>query len=200
MPDPLTAIAVGSAALGGVKRLFGGRRRRPDISQAVAELRAYKPRGELYGEDYRSAELTRGRLGEQARARGELAGYEVSRRQRARGLAGSPSEERAQARVGQQTALSLQHAGESAEEQLYNVRMGREAFGNQRELGIFGARVGESAREGARLDAQEGAFWNSMNEFVPTILSYLPAGGGGGGGYDTSMSYRTTGPAGYVPS
>lgn len=172
MVDPITAIGVGSAVVGAVRGL-SGRRRRPNNRAAIAALRASRPTGYLTGEDYRAGELTRGRLAESARSEGGLASTEVSRRSRARGLAGSPSEERSQARVNQGVALGVQRAGESAEEQLYNIRTGREGFEREKELAIFGAETREAQREAARQDAQSGAFWNSLNEFLPTILGYL---------------------------
>lgn len=177
--------AIGAA--GAVAGLFK-RDRRPDISRAVAELRASQPTGYTTPQDFRGAELTKGRIAEGVRRQGELAGYEVRRRSRARGLAGSPSEERALARVGQQTALGVEHAGETAEEQLYNTRLSREAYGREKDLAIFGAQAGEATRAGARSDAQMAAFYNSLNEFIPTILSYLPGGPTYAGSADRNVS------------
>lgn len=184
--DPLTGIAIGSAALGAVKGLIGGRKR-PNNRRAIAELRGARPTGYLTSEDYRAAELTKGRLTEGAQSQGRLASTEVSRRARARGLAGSPSEERSQGRVNQQVALGAQHAGESAEEQLYNTQRGRESFQQTAELSIFNAETGAALREAGRQDAQQAEFWNSLNEFLPTIMGALgpayptvPAGGVGG--------------------
>jgi hypothetical protein len=174
MPVPIAAI---SAGLGVASKLFG-RRKRPDISRAIAELRASRPVGYITPEDLRSAELTRGRLTEGVQAQGRLGGYEIGRRFRARGLAGSPSEERSRARLEQETLLGGQHAGETAEEQLYNIRTGREAYQRQQDLAIFGAQVGQSQRESERQQAEDSAFWNSLNEFVPTIQSAIGAKGG----------------------
>lgn len=174
MAIPLAAIGAGVSALGAVKGLFGGggggakARRR-----AVAQLRAARPTGYLLPEDYRAAELTRGRLTEGVARRGQLEGYEIGRRYQARGLAGSPAEERTRARLANETLVGAQHAGESAEEQLYNIRQGREAFEREKELAIFGAEAGEAARQSARDQAQTGAFWNSLNEFIPTIMTSL---------------------------
>lgn len=178
---PLVSAGVGVASQ------IAGRRKRPDNRRAIAELRAARPTGYLTGEDYTAAERTRGKLSEGVQAQGQLAGYEVSRRARARGLAGSPSEERDQARLNQQVLLGQQHAGETAEEQLYTTQRGREAFQQESELAIFGAETGSAAREAARQDAQHAAFWNSLNEFMPTILGALPpapgATSGGVGGF-----------------
>jgi len=171
------------AAIGGVAGLlFGGKKKkRPDNRQAIAELRASRPVGYLTPEDMRAAELTRGRLTEGVQAQGQLGGYEIGRRFRARGLAGSPSEERSRARLEQQTLLGAQHAGETSAEQLYNIRTGRETYQHQNDLAIFGAQVGANQRESERQQAQDSAFWNSLNEFVPTILSGI---GGGAAGTD----------------
>lgn len=177
--------AVSTAA--GVASKFLGRHKRPNNRAAIAALRAARPTGYLTPEDYTAAERTRGRLSEGVQAQGQLAGYEVSRRARARGMGASPTEERDQARLNQQVLLGQQHAGETAEEQLYNARRGREAFQQESELAIFGAETGANAREAARRDAQDAAFWNSLNEFVPTILGALPAPAGAApspGGYD----------------
>ena len=155
------------------------RPRRPDISGSVARLRSANPVGSsmLTPADYRASEMTRGRLASAARAQGTLAGYDVSRRSRARGLAGSPSEERDLARVQQQTALGAENAGNSAEEQLYNVGMSRENFGRQKELAIFGAETNQAANDAARQDAQQAEYWNSLNGLVSTAQSYLPRPG-----------------------
>jgi len=183
-----------SAGIGiGTKLL--SRQKRPNNRRAIAELRGARPTGYLTPEDHRSAELTKGRLAEGAQSEGRLAGYEVSRRARARGLGGSPSEERDQARVGQQVALGVQHAGDSAEEQLYNTQRGREAFQQSSELAIFGANTGEAAREAARQDAQHAEFWNSLNEFMPTILGAL----GGNGLPNASLGALASGGSGYTP-
>ena len=169
MGIPIAAI---SAGVGIAKQVFG-KKKRPDIRRAIAELRAARPVGYLTPEDMRAAELTRGRITQGVQAQGQLGGYEIGRRFRARGLTGSPSEERSRARLEQQTLLGVQGAGETAEEQLYSMRTGREGFERQKALDIFGAQVGESSRESARIQAEQGAFWNSLNEFVPTILGAI---------------------------
>ncbi len=169
MAIPIAAIAAGA---GVVKKVFG-KHKRPDNRRAIAELRASRPVGYLTPEDVRAAQLARGRQVEGVNAAAGQAGYEIGRRSQARGLAGSPSEERSRARLEQQRLLGIEHAGEGSEEQLYNMRVGREAYQHQNDLSIFTAQVGENAREAARLDAQNGAFWNSLNEFMPTIMSGL---------------------------
>jgi len=166
-------VALIGAGLGVASKIFG-KKRRPDIRGAIARLRASRPVGYLTPEDLRSAELTRGRLTEGVQAQGQLGGYEIGRRFRARGLAGSPSEERSRARLEQDTLLGAQHAGETSEEQLYNIRTGREAYERQKDLSIFGAEVGQAQRESERQQAEDAAFWNSINEFIPTINSALP--------------------------
>jgi len=171
MVDPLTAIQVGSAVYGIGKQIFGGKKKGPDYRKAIAELRAARPVGYITPADLRAGELTRGRLTEGVQAQGRLGGYEIARRFRARGLAGSPSEERSRARLEQQTLLGEQHAGEASEEQLYNIRTGREAFERQKALEIFGTQTGQAAKEYERGQAENAAFWNSLNEFMPTILS-----------------------------
>lgn len=183
---PVAGAAVGIAR---------GGRKRPNNRQAIAELRASQPTGYLTDADLRAAELTRGRLASGARAQGELAGVGVTRRATARGLAGSPSQERDLARVGQQTALGVEGAGNSAEEQLYNIRQGREAYGQQKDLAIFQAQVGQNQQEAARQQAENGAFWNSLTEFMPAIMGGIdaPANVAGGGMANNS---RTTG---YTP-
>lgn len=199
MPVPLAAI---SAGLGVAKKLFGGHRRRPNISKAIAELRGSRPTGYLTPEDLAAAERTRGRLTEGVKTAGQQEGYEVARRFRARGLAGSPAEERARARLQDSTLLGVQHAGEASEEQLYNMRTGREAFQHQNDLAIFGQQVGDTQREQDRQDAQNGAFWNSLNEFVTPIVSSLGQDGAGGGtfGVDGGDYGTNPPPRGFDPT
>jgi hypothetical protein len=194
MASSLIPVGIGLAS-----GVFG--KKRPDISAAIAQLRAARPTGYLTPADYRAAELTKGRLSETAGEAGRYGGYEVSRRARARGLAGSPSEERDLARVNQQVLLGKQHAGETAEEQLYTTQRGREAWQQGNENAIFSANVGQTRADAARHDAQQAAFWNSLYEFLPTIMGGLsqvgsaPSGGiggfdtpgGGAGGFDPSL-------------
>ncbi len=168
MALPLAAISAGVGIAG---KLFGKKPRKPDNRAAIAALRASRPTGYLTPEDMRAAELTRGRLTQGVQAQGRLGGYEIGRRFQARGLAGSPSEERSRARLQQETLLGAENAGNTAEEQLYNMRTGREAYQHQNDLAIFGAQTDQNQREWARQQAQQGAFWNSLNEFVPTIMS-----------------------------
>lgn len=173
----LAALA-GSAIYGAVRHSGAGKMSRREMRRAIAELRAFRPQGYTTPEDLRAAELTKGRLTAGARAQGELAGTEVARRSVARGLAGSPSEERSRARVNQQTALGVEHAGETAEEQLYNVNLSREAFERQKALTIFGAQTGAAQQEANRQSAEDAAYWNSLLEFTPTILGNIDTGGG----------------------
>lgn len=201
MALPLAAI---SAGIGVATKLFGKKQKRPDNRRAIAELRASRPTGYLTPEDYTAAERTRGRLSEGLQAQGQLGQYEIGRRFRARGLTGSPSEERSLARLNQQTLLGQEHAGEAAQEQLYNTSRDREAFERQKALSIFGAQVGENVREQERIKAEQGAFWNSLNEFMPAIIGGL--GGGTAGstfGVDTmpgpTLPGETVPPRGFIP-
>jgi hypothetical protein len=196
MAVPLALI---SAGLGVANKLFG-KKKKYDNRRAIAELRASRPTGYITPEDLRAAELTRGRLSEAATAEGGLAGAEIARRYQARGLAGSPSEERSRARLEDQVLLGKQHAGESAEEQLYNTRTSREAYQHANDLAIFGAQTGETERNQQYQMAQNGAFWNSLNEFMPAILT------GTSGGDESGLATTPTGaytpsvrPAGYQP-
>jgi len=166
---------VGGAIYGGIAARGARRKAERRRRRAIAELRSAFPTG-LTSDDLRAGELTRGRLSEGVRGEQQLAGYEIARRSRARGLAGSPSEERSRARLEQQSLLGIEHAGETTEEQLYNVRLGREGARQQAELAIFGEETGAAATEQTRQGAQDAAFWNSLNEFVPTIQKYLPKG------------------------
>ena len=188
---PLALSAAGTAA-----QLLR-RQKRPNIGRAIAELRASQPAGYLNPADYRAAELTKGRIAQGAQAQGRLSGYEVSRRSRARGLAGSPSEERDQARVNAQTALGIQGAGDTAEEQLYNTSLSREEYGRQKDIAIFGAQTQQANLDAAHQDATQAAYWNSLNEFLPTIMSHLPAQAAPAGGGGVTAVPR---PQGFVPS
>lgn len=196
MAIPIAAI---SAGVGIAKKFFGKKSKRPDIRKAIAELRAQHPTGYLTPEDLRASELTRGRLNEGVNAEAGQAGAEIGRRFQARGLAGSPSEERARARLEQQSLLGRENAGNTAEEQLYNIKQGREAYQHQADLAIFGAQQGDVQREQDRQDAQNGAFWNSLNEFIPTIQGALPKGDTSGIATSPSGAY-TPRVSGYDPN
>lgn len=165
-------IAAGLAVAGAAKQLFS-KHKRPDNRAAIAALRASRPTGYLTPEDYLAASRVRGRLSEGVQGQGRLQGYEIGRRFQARGLAGSPAEERSRARLDQNVLLGQEHAGESAEDYLSNLRTGRESYQHQNDLAIFGAQVDQNQRDAARMDAQQGAFWNSLNEFMPAIIGGL---------------------------
>lgn len=169
----MVAPEIIAAGVGVASKLLS-HKKRPNNRQAIAELRSSRPTGYLTPQDLRAAELTRGRLSEGVTAQAGQAGAEIGRRFAARGLAGSPSEERARARLQQQTLLGTENAGNTAEEQLYNMRTGRESYQHQNDLAIFGAQTGANQRESERQQAENGAFWNSLNEFVPAIMSALP--------------------------
>lgn len=168
----MAIVPLVTAGLGVAQKLLS-KNKHQDIRGAIARLRASRPVGYLTPEDNRAAELTRGRLMRGVQDQGQLAGYEIGRRAQARGLAGSPSEERDRSRLQQQVLQGTERAGEASEEQLYNIRTGREAFERQKALDIFGAETNNAARENERLDAQNGEFWNSLNEFIPTITAAL---------------------------
>lgn len=188
------AIAIGGAVYGAVKGRGSSRR---DRRRAIAELRAARPLGYITPEDLRYAELLKGRLTEGVQNEGELAGYGIARRARARGLAGSPSEERDRARLEQQKLLGVQHAGEAGEKYLGDTRASRESFERDKALAIFDAEMGGAARDEARQAAEQGAFWNSLNEFATTILGNLDPkpldalpGSGSRGGPGNQPGYR----------
>lgn len=175
MAFPLAAI---SAGIGVASKLFGGNKHKGDIRGAIARLRASRPTGYLTPEDLRAAELTRGRINEGVNAAAGQEGYQIGRRFGARGLAGSPAEERSRARLEQQKLLGNENAANTSEEQLYNIRTGREGFERQKALDIFGAEIGQAQREQARGQAEDAGFWNSINEFIPTIQkSLMPSAG-----------------------
>lgn len=155
------AIAVAGVVKGIAQGNGSARRRR-----AISELRAARPSGYLNPDDYLYGERTTGRLLEGVHARAGEERVGVQRRSRARGLAGSPSEERSLARVADSEALGAEHANEAGQEQLYNMRTGRESFEQRKALAIFGANMDDAGRA----DAQHGAFWNSLLEYMPTIL------------------------------
>jgi hypothetical protein len=179
MAIPFAAI---SAGIGVASKLFGKKNKKGDLRGAIARLRASRPVGYLTPEDLRAAEISRGRINEGVNASAGQEGYEIGRRFQARGLKGSPSEERARARLEQQKLLGNQNAATSAEEQLYNIRTGREAFERQKALDIFGAEAGQAQRDDARAQAENAGFWNSINEFIPTIQKGLDAGSAAGAG------------------
>jgi len=188
--------------------LFGRRKHSGighDYRAAIAELRASRPTGYLTPEDYRAAELTRGRLTEAATASGDYARMEALRRSQARGLAGSPSSERDIARINDQTAYGRQQAGTSAEEQLYNIRMGRESYGQNVALAAFGAQTHLADREQQSRDAQTAAFWNSMSTVVGSIAGFAGGGAPGAGAKGAAPAAAGSGTAsgsayGYDPS
>lgn len=152
----IPSALAGVGAVTGLAQRLGSRR--PDVSRALASIRSAAQPGAA---DYRAAEQTRGRLASSARRQGGLATMELARRYNARGLGTSPAQERDIGRINDQTAMGVQGAGDTAEEQLYNTQMAREQEG----LSLYG---GEANRQ----LAQTGEFWNSMNEFMPALQKY----------------------------
>jgi hypothetical protein len=141
------------------------------------KFKSYRPQGYLTAEDYAGAERTRGRLTSAVGEAGRGLRLQAMRRYQQRGLAGSAAQEATLSRIGETEALGRENAGAAAEDQLYNVRMGREL----QDLEQF-------YRHQNRQDLARSTFLNSLLELTPGILKFLDRGNvtgdaGGGGDY-----------------
>lgn len=174
--EPISAIAAGVGIASGLKGLFSSGGGGGGGGKSFKGYRPYRGRGELTREDYEAAERTRGRLTTQSNEFGRGLRTEALRRYQRRGLAGAPAQEATLSRIADIEATGRQHAGDAAEELLYNVRLGREMQDVQ----------GYYAHE-SRQAVAHAAYLNSLLEFTPRILSFFDSldRGGDFGGFDT---------------
>jgi hypothetical protein len=176
VPIPFAAIGAGAALLGAIRGGSRQKNRGKDLQRAIATYRASKPTGYVTPEDERAATLTRTRYSESAGRFGEGARAQALNRYRARGLGGSPAQERTLGRIAQQEGLGVQEGVRASEEQLYNVRLGREEAERQKERDIFGVSASDAQNEQRRADLKQSTFMNSLLEFFPTILPFFSGG------------------------
>lgn len=170
MPVPYAAIAGGLGIASAVKGLFGRKKSGPGFAHYERGLRAAQPQGYLNQADYDMADRTRNRIATSATQTGAHRIADASNRLRARGFANSPVGEATLARIEEGTAAGREHAGDVAAGQLDDVRMGRESFGQQKELEIFRAGTANARHEQALAQSREAAFFNSLVEFIPSIM------------------------------
>jgi len=175
MPLPLAGIAAGVGIASGLKTIFSSSGR-PDINRILRYIDARRPRGYLDPEDYAAAEGTRSRLSGQASRTAQGLRYEALRRYSQRRLVGSPAEETTLSRVGEIEAAGRERAGDVAEQQLYDIRLGRERYGQQVNLAALGYNVNEAYRNQARSDAQQSTFYNSLLESLKFLSRHYGAG------------------------
>lgn len=132
-----------------------------------------RPSGYLTPEDLAAGEATKARLTRGAEATGKLQTFEAMRRIRARNLASAPAAEATLARVSQNTARARQAAGDTSEEQLYDIRKGNQRFEQQKDIALLGGRISDAVGQSRLADARQSTFFNSLLEYMPSVMAGL---------------------------
>jgi len=147
----------------------------------IRDYQNYQPKAWWSPEDENAIGLTRSRLAESATESGRGARLLAARRMVARGTGGSPASEATYARIAEGTALGRQRAGEAAEGQRYNIRLGRERMDFSRAGDIFRAKMQEDYQQKQR----EASFWNSTIGLVGAGVGFFMGGpAGSAAGYE----------------
>ena len=168
------ALVLGGSFL--AKKL-GGRGRRLDVGPIISRYRGEKPTGYLTPEDEAQAERFRLRRAATAGKLASDAEAGVVRRAAARGIGSSPALERDYARITQQRGAAGEEGATAAESYLSGLKRSREDYQQRLLMSAFGAEVGAAQDSLAADRAREGAFWNSVNDY----LGQIDFGGGSTG-------------------
>ena len=171
------APAIGGASA--IAGMFSNRGGTPNYAQLIAQLRAAQPTGYLTDADRAFAAAEQNRAAGAVARSGEQARYQIGNRLAASGLTGSAAAGRDYGREQQQEASGRENAADEANNTLYNLRHAREGQEWQNERDIFGAQLGIAQNEQRRNDLQQSTFYNSLNQFLPTIMSHFGGGTGG---------------------
>lgn len=177
----IPAIGAGASVLGA---LGVGRQKAPDYNRIIANYRAFRPQGWTSAEDRAFVGREQDRMNTAAGRAGEIGRYNVNNRLTAMGLLTSPAALRSLNQVQQTEAAGREAAAGHASDQLYGIYKQNEGEDWGRAKDIFGAQLGVAANEQRRHDLQQSTFYNSLNQFLPTIMGHFGGGGGGGGGVD----------------
>jgi hypothetical protein len=172
-------VAGGSAGLGA---LFGRGGKDIDWGQFMRWLDTVQPEGYLTAEDRAAAEQTRSRLTAGANASTGNLRLEALRRIRQRGIETAPANEATLSRIDQIGAGGAQHAGDVAEEQLYNVRLGNKRFAQGKAMALIGGRLQDLTGGRARADARQSEFLNSLIGIAPSVMDAIDKHTGKPGG------------------
>jgi hypothetical protein len=134
---------------------------------------SFRPSGYLTPEDLASGEAQRARGVRGATATAGLQRLEAMRRIRARGIDSAPANEATLARVDQGEARGRQAAGDAADEYLSNIRTGNQRFEQNKAMALIGGHLQDTVRGGARADAQQSTFMNSLLDYTPAALGAI---------------------------
>jgi hypothetical protein len=183
MPLPLLAAGALKAAPYVISGLgiLGSRRRRGEDTDFDSLLNADYPTGKVTDDDIWAAERTKTRLRRAVTDRSGQGRDLIRRRAAQRGTLGSSALETTLARLGEGEALGLERAGAVGEEQLDNMRIGRERFAQNRAMAVIGGRLRDASDRRYQGTLRQTAFTNSMLELSRAMLASMPGGGGAGG-------------------
>ncbi len=179
-----TALLNAAPAIIGAGGAIGGLfHRRGEVMDPKAIRRFFDSAnwsGQLRPEDYAAAQLAQSRLAGAAATTAQGARMNIARRYDARGLGGSPAEETSFARAAEDEAVGRERAATAANQQLYDVGLGREREQFSKNLAELGAMVGASNQQQYRNDLTQSTYYNSLLQFGPSILNGLGQLSGGG--------------------
>lgn len=153
----------------GVSRLFGRRRKPPDINAIIRRYLAARPGGYTTEEDRIAAELTRSRGTRAAEEFGRHSREQAARDLQRRGILMSPAATATTTRIGQVEAGGRERAAEAASAQLYDAFGANRAFEQNKLMSAFGSEIGKAQADQYRGDAREATFWNSILDVVGNV-------------------------------
>ena len=190
---PLPALAIGAIKYApyaiGALGLLGSRKRRDRGLDYDSLLNADYPTGKVTPEDIAAADRTKSRL---RKTVSDTAGQQrqlALRRAAQRGTLGSNALETTLARLGEGEALGNERAGAVGEEQLDNIRIGRERFAQSRALAVIGGKLRDASDRRYAGTLRQTSFVNSMLDLTRAILASSGGGTAGAGYVDEGEVY-----------
>ncbi len=178
-------IALGAGGLAAGSALGhggGGHGDELDWNTLTGMSDSLKPTGYITPEDIATAEATKTRLRRGVSDTAGQARQMVLRRAAMRGTLGSSALETSLARVEQGEALGNERAGAVGEEQLANMRIGRERFGQQKALTLLGGKLTDMGLARNARTLRHTAFLNSLLSLAQSGLAVYGGAHGGGAG------------------
>jgi hypothetical protein len=165
MPIPALALAAIPAAA----QFLGGRRKRPKVSDVVARYRNQRAAGYISPEDTAAAGRTQSRIAGGVSATAKAQRGEIANRLVRSGLTGAPASFAAYGDLNASEARGREAAATAGADVEYNAFNRNKAFEEQKIGAAMAAELGDAQHQGARADAQDATWWNSITELIGAI-------------------------------
>ena len=170
--DPISAAAtLAPLVIGAFRRPKKG----PNRYAIINRYRASQPTGYVSPEDVAQAGRTQTRLAQTAVAGATRRRAENTRQVSARGM-GGPAAAALEQQASDQEAAGTEEAARTSADELYKAFQSNLGYARQQNDTAFGAELGAATFDQSQANAQNSAFWNSVNEAIPGIVSaWTPA-------------------------